>query len=139
MVGTDNWVLFALVTLVLWGCWGFLYKAAGNHITYQDVLVYSVIGASLSNAVILLVVGLPESGVTAGSTYALLGGLFGAIGGLTFLFAVQHGRIAVVAPMTALYPVVTILLGVAVLNEAVTPQKALGIVFAVAAMLLLGT
>lgn len=137
-MSTGNWVLYALITLVFWGLWGFLYKVAGATISPKDVMVYSILGSVLSYVAIIAVVGLPDITASRATTYAFLGGFIGALGGLTFLFAVQQGKISVVTPLTALYPIVTIVLGILVLHESISLQKALGIVFAAAAMFLLG-
>lgn len=136
-MGTGNWFIYALITLLLWGFWGFFYKVAGEYVPYRSVLFYGIIGATIANILILAFLGLPEASAVD-AKYALLGGAIGAIGAIFFVLAVENGKIAVVTPVTALYPIVTILLAFVVLNEAITLQKAAGIVFAIAAMVLLG-
>jgi transporter family protein len=57
---------------------------------------------------------------------------------IAFVFALSHGgKASIVVPMTAMYPVVTIGLSVAILKEQITPTTGLGIVFALIAVFLL--
>lgn len=136
-MSSGNWLVYALVTLMLWGLWGFFYKLAGESIPYRGVLFYGILGAMAANVVILAFLGVPETGVVD-AKYAVLGGFLGAAGLITFVLAIEGGRISVVTPLTALYPVITILLAVLVLHESVGVQKAVGILFAVVAMVLIG-
>lgn len=133
----DNWVLLAIVTLVLWGAWGFLVKLAGETLSYEAILVYAVTGAIIADLVLIAVIGFSGQGGT-GVMYALAGGFVGAIGSLTFMLALGEGKASIVTPLTALYPVVTILLAVLVLQESISLQKGVGILFAIVAMVLLG-
>jgi transporter family protein len=60
------------------------------------------------------------------------------LGIITFSFALSTGgKASIVVPLTALYPIVTIVLGVAILKEQLTPTHGLCIVFALVAVILL--
>ncbi len=52
--------------------------------------------------------------------FAALTRVFGLLGGFFYLAAVRPGNLAVVATTTALYPLITIMLRLALLNESVT-------------------
>jgi len=55
-----------------------------------------------------------------------------------FVFALSHGgKASIVAPMTGMYPVVTVVLSVAILKEQITPTTGMGIIFALIAVFLL--
>jgi drug/metabolite transporter (DMT)-like permease len=56
-----------------------------------------------------------------------------------FLLAAQAGALAVAAVLSSLYPVVTVILAVALLHERVTRAHVAGITAAVAAIVLIGT
>jgi transporter family protein len=68
----------------------------------------------------------------------LLSGLTGGVLGLTAYFhALQKGYASLVVPLTATYPMVTVVLSVLVLGEPITPVKVLGVVLIVAGVMLL--
>ena len=55
-------------------------------------------------------------------------GLLDMAGNATFIFATQSGQLAIAAVLSSLYPVVTVLLAIAVLRERVTRSHVAGIV-----------
>jgi transporter family protein len=59
------------------------------------------------------------------------------VGIVTFTAALTTGRASVVVPISALYPVVTIGLGIAFFSEGVTPTQASGIGLALVAIVLM--
>ena len=60
------------------------------------------------------------------------------LGVTAFVFALNSdGKASIVVPMTALYPVVTILLSMAILKGQLSPVNGLGIAFALVAVVLL--
>ena len=72
-----------------------------------------------------------------GLKYATGAGLGSYFGSLAFLLAVDRGSASVVVPLTAMYPLVTILLGVMVLKERLTGSHKVGVVLAFAAIFFL--
>ena len=55
-----------------------------------------------------------------------------------FVFVLSHGgKASIVVPVTVMYPVVTIVLSVAILKEQITPTRGMGIIFALIAVFLL--
>jgi transporter family protein len=59
------------------------------------------------------------------------------VGFLTFFAALEQGKASTVVTLSALYPVVTILLSIAFLHEKLTMRQVTGIVFALVASVLL--
>jgi transporter family protein len=67
-----------------------------------------------------------------------LTGVAGTLGTLFLLYALrQGGKASLVVPITALYPLVTIILAVLLLRERVTIQQGIGMALAVIAVVLL--
>ena len=58
------------------------------------------------------------------------------LGTLFFFAAASRGKISVVVSMTALYPIITIILAAIFLHEPITVQQVLGMLCAVAAIVL---
>lgn len=131
------WLLSSLATLFLWGLWTFLPKVATGYLNAQSTMVYQAAG-SLPVILVLLAwlrfrPGLDGRGVAA----ALVAGVVGTLGTLLFVYAISKGKAAIVVPLTALYPIVTVLLSALVLHESITLRQGVGVLLALAAMLLL--
>jgi len=74
-----------------------------------------------------------------GFAYGLAIGLLGFFGALMYLIAVSKGPLALVAPITALYPVGAILLSFLILGETVTTKQGIGIGLSLVSMYLIST
>jgi transporter family protein len=73
----------------------------------------------------------------AGFIYALLVGAT-LVGGLyTFYMALSSGKASIVVPLTALYPIVTVVLSFLILKESITLTQGLGVVLAIVSIILL--
>ncbi|MBI5740742.1 MAG: EamA family transporter [Nitrospirae bacterium] len=134
---TNDWFIFALCSLVLWGLWGFFQKLATNHISPRNVYVFAVIGPLIVAFLVLLSLNFRVQMHGKGVTYALLAGLAGSLGGLFFVHSINRGKASLVITLTALYPVVTILLSFIILKEEITLRQGIGIVLALISMALL--
>jgi drug/metabolite transporter (DMT)-like permease len=71
-----------------------------------------------------------------GAALTLGAGILSGVASLVFLAATGHGQLAIVAVLTALYPVVTVLLARVLLAERWTRLQATGLVTAAAAIVL---
>ncbi len=70
--------------------------------------------------------------------FTLLSGLTGGVLGLTaYFYALQKGQASLVVPLTATYPLVTVILSLLVLGEPITPARLAGVVLIVAGVALL--
>jgi len=74
-----------------------------------------------------------------GALYAVLTGIFGTVGLYFFFSAVKTGPISVISALTALYPVVTVVLAVVVLHERLAVRQVLGVLLALVAAALLSS
>jgi transporter family protein len=132
-----GWLFYALLALVLWGLWGVFSKIASTHlpswvIFLVELLVYLLVGG--------FVWGLMRTPVTwtlPGTAAAVAAGLCGGFALFFFLKALASGPAAVVVPLTSLYPVITVVLGVTFLHESLTLRHLAGIILATAAVWLL--
>lgn len=133
-----NWLAFSLIAVGLWGLWGFLSKVAALQLPTGAVYLMSITGH-------LAVIGfLAASGdlvipwQPAGLAAGLGAGLCMAFGLLYFLKALSAGGTAsLVVPLTALYPMVTVVLSWMALHEDFTLRRLAGVAFALAAVWLL--
>jgi transporter family protein len=75
-----------------------------------------------------------------GLVYALLSGAFNALGAWALFAALKNGgKASVVAPFTALYPVVVAFIAPFLLRESINFRQGLGIFCALTAVVLLST
>jgi transporter family protein len=137
------WLLWSVATIVLWGLWGLVSKIASNGVdVYVNQLLYT---AGL--APLMLFVGWTVWKHSAkedaqlrrkGIFWAFLTGVLGGLGNLAFFQAlVKGGEASIVAPVTALFPMVTVLLAVVFLKERLGSMQWLGLGLAFVAIYLL--
>jgi transporter family protein len=74
-----------------------------------------------------------------GVLFAVLTGISGVVGTLFYFAAATRGKISVVVSLTALYPLITILLAAFILKEPVTLKQIIGMGFALVAIVLLSS
>ena len=131
-----NWLLYALITMLFYGLWAFFPKLASLYLPTKEILIYQVIGI-LTVGLIVLITSKNRLQINSpGLIFSILGGAAGLIGTLFFLKSLAIGKTYVVVTLTALYPLVTILLAFIVLRESLTFKNAIGILFALMAMYL---
>ena len=122
------WFWFAVVTLLAWGVVGLLQKLSTNYISAESSLIWLVVGYLLLEP--LLYPGkilFTYSGWNI--TWAILSGALNALGALALFAALKNGgKASIVSPLTALYPLVVILLVPFVLHESITLLQGVGVV-----------
>jgi transporter family protein len=135
----DNWFASAVLALLIYGFWGFFPKLAVSYINPQSAIVYQVIGGMLVGVLALFLVGWRPESHPLGILFALLTGITGVLGTLFYYAAASRGSISVVVSMTALYPIITICLAFFILHESLTVRQVVGMIFAIAAIVLVSS
>ncbi|MHC5038573.1 MAG: EamA family transporter [Planctomycetota bacterium] len=131
-----HWLFFSFITLMLFGFWGLFAKLAARDLGARSALVWQVIGTLLVGAGVAAVIKFRPEVHSRGTVFGLLTGITGTLGVLFFLLAMVKGKASVVVPLTALYPVVTLVLVFVFLREPLTAKQGVGIALALAAMVL---
>jgi transporter family protein len=131
------WFWFAVITLLSWGIAGLLQKLATNHISAESSLIWLVAGFLLLEPFFY-----PGKSLFTYSavnlTWALLSGVLNALGAWALFAALKSGgKASIVAPVTALYPLVVIALVPLVLKESITVLQIAGVVCSLIAIVLL--
>ena len=134
-MNSRNWVVYALVTVLLWGVWGALAGLSSQH-GFPDTLVYIVWSLTMIPPAIWV---LAKNGwkldVSAKAVvYGLTIGLLGAGGQMLLFKALTIGPAYFIFPIISLSPAITIALSFALLRERTGKLGALGIVLALAAL-----
>jgi bacterial/archaeal transporter family protein len=132
-----GWLFYALLTLVLWGLWGVFSKIASSHLPVCVIYLVEVSVYLLVGGLIWVQMRVPFDWNYPGLTAAVAAGLSGGFALFFFLKALSFGPATVIVPLTSLYPVITVLLGITFLHEGLTLRHLAGIILAVAAVWLL--
>ena len=135
----SSWLPPALLAMLCFGLWGFFPKLAVLYMEPRSALVYQTMGGLLVGLLVLASLKFAPTFHPRGALFALLTGVAGVAGTLCFFAAAERGRISLVVSLTALYPLITILLAAVFLKEPLTARHLAGMACAVAAILLLAS
>lgn len=137
-----NWAVLAggLGMFFAWGIWGITAKIAVKHIGLQ-LLVWGQVATLLLFPLFFVLFRelLPLKMDATGIGWALLTGALGTLGTLFLYLTLRAAPASIVIPLSALYPVVTVILATVFLQEELSPTRLLGVLCALAAVWLLTT
>lgn len=131
------WQLASILSLIMWGLWGFILKFVSKNVEwYQIYVVGSLITIIISSGAAIiykdhLLISQRDIFVILASSVA------GALGYIFFIMALKDGKASIVVPLTALYPAITVVLSYTVLHEQITLLQIIGIILAIIAAVLL--
>ena len=133
------WLVYSILTLLLWGIWGAISKVISDHINAYTNQVLFALGML---PLLPLVCFSPRLKICTqrkqGILYAFITGILGGTGNIVFFKSLMvGGKASVVVPLTSLSPIVTVLLGYFVLRERLTNIQKAGFVLAVVSIYLL--
>jgi transporter family protein len=133
------WLWYSAITLIAWGVVGLLQKLSTNYISAESSLIWLVVGFLLLQP--FLNTGIAVIHYSAWNlTWASLSGVLNALGAWALFAALKSGgKASIVAPLTALYPLIVIVLVPFVLHESITRLQGVGVVCALVAVVLLST
>lgn len=136
---SQSWLIPALLCMAAWGLSRLFPKLATNHIDPKSAFALEVTGEVIVAVGMLLFMGFKPVFNVKGGSFALLAGMFGALGVYWYLLAADRGNVSQLVGITALYPVITVILGVLVLNEPLTMKQIAGVGLAVLAVYLVSS
>ena len=137
--GGMAWLLMALLVFVFWGVQAYVMKLATSSMSAESIFFYMMAtGLALSPVALAMTdFALPVNWGWNGPGLALLIQVLNAIGALTLVYALRHGKAIIVVPMTALAPVITIVLSLMLYGVVPGTPMIVGILLAVIAMYLM--
>lgn len=137
MTSAMSWLSYSIIVMVGWGFWGFFSTLASRSMGSYEAVMYSFLGSSVVVVAMMIYKGFP-SGVSAGGAIAaFLVGVIATLSFIPYVIALSRGKAAVVVPLVALYPIVTIFLSFLFLQETLTARQFFGVVLALLAVALL--
>ena len=134
-----TWLPATLLSLFSFGLWGLFTKLAVVHIDSKSALIYQTIGVVIIGMIALSSMSFKPATDAKGLSYAILTGIAYGIGCLFYFIAASKGKIITVVTLTALYPLITIVLAYFLLKESVNLKQCLGIILAFVAILLMSS
>ncbi len=135
----QQWFVYALIALFLWGFYGFFPKLSVLHMGPKSAILFQTLGAIII-ALVVFVFALKLKAETnaKGMLFSILTGIAGTAGTLFFLAALSAGgKTPVVVTMTALYPLVTMVLSFVLLHETISVMQAIGMMIALVAIVIM--
>ena len=123
-----TWFTSALISMILYGVWGFLSKLAASSMNSVSVLLFQMLGGMV---ITVLVVGFSGFNIEyewRGSGVGFLVGVVGMLATLFFIHALSQGSASIVSIVTALYPLLTIGLAFLFLKESLSLCQGIGAV-----------
>jgi drug/metabolite transporter (DMT)-like permease len=129
----SSWMLYALLTLVLFGMSCITQKFATRCISDELSTIFFAIGF-IPLALVIWVAGRPPWNLSVKDwVLGIVVGLLMATATLALFAAFRWGKASVVTPLVALYPLVTVILAVVFLNERLDAIKVAAIAIALIA------
>jgi transporter family protein len=131
-----RWLIYTVLTMLLWGGWGVVSKPLSSELSAWQVQSLSTLGI-----LPVLIILARSSNLRHGSNsrrgfgLALGAGIITSVGNVACYQALAlGGKAAAVIPLTALYPLVTIILALLFLGERLSLSQTVGIGLALAAL-----
>ncbi len=126
-----RWFWYSLLCVFCWGGWALFSKFGSSEIPPETMQFLFTLGALPVCIALLIARGFKMEKSPKGISYAILNGVLSGIGGLT-LFAAYHtnGNTSLITSLTALYPVITVILAVTILRERFGVVQMVGLCFA---------
>ena len=122
--------------MVGFGITSILYKLASKHIDSVSLVLLVYLFATILTAIVWFFMS-EKTITTEGVIYAGISAMTATISFIAFVTALSKGKAAIVAPIRNLSLVVTVVLALLFLSERLSITKAIGVVFAVCAVVLL--
>jgi uncharacterized membrane protein len=138
-VAFSAWMIYGLVALLLFGIACITMKLSTRHISDELSTIFYTIGYILLAIVIAVASSVDWNLSWENWSLGILVGLLMASATLTLFVAYRWGKASIVTPLTALYPLVTVLLAALILKEHLDVIKVVAIVLSLMAGLALSS
>ena len=131
-----SWILYATLLVVFWGVWGAFSSQPTTRYGYPDEMIYIIWAFTMLIPAYVAMRGKRFDRRPAAALWGLLAGLTGAGGQLLLFQALADGPAYLIFPVVSLSPVITVLMAMALLRERIAPLTVVGVVAALAAIVL---
>jgi uncharacterized membrane protein len=132
------WLELSILIFIMWGVQAFYMKLANISMKAESIFGYMAITAVMLIPLTILMTDFHQEinwGFKGPYLTAIIQ-ILNAIGALSLVYAIRYGKVIIVTPMTALYPLITILLSLIIYAVIPAPVTVAGIVLALIAIYL---
>lgn len=133
---TRSWIFYAALLILFWGVWGAFSALPATRYGYPDEMIYCIWALTMIIPAVVALRGATFDRRRAATVYGLLIGLTGAGGQLLLFQALTMGPAYLIFPIVSISPAITVIMAMVLLRERVTPLAAVGLVAALAAIVL---
>jgi transporter family protein len=134
-------VFFALLAFVFWGMWGLTTKMAINAVGPENILGFYAISSCAVPLVYLSFRGRQlrrRNPSRSAWVFGVTGLATNVIGTFCLSFALEEGYASLVIPISSAYPLITVILAVAVLHEKLNRLHTIALAFVIAGLVVIG-
>lgn len=136
MINNRSWIVYAGLLVAFWGTWGALSSLPTSEYGYPDEMIYIIWALTMLIPGYFGLRGVVFDRRPIAAVYGLVIGLTGAGGQLLLFQALTIGPAYLIFPIISLSPAVTVLMAMAMLRERLTALAGVGLVAALAALVL---
>ncbi|ROR83022.1 Uncharacterized membrane protein [Plantibacter flavus] len=136
MKKTQSWMLYAGLLVLFWGVWGAFSSLPITLYGYPDEMVYVIWAVVMIIPAVFALRGQTFDRRPRAAVYGLLIGLTGAGGQLLLFNALSTGPAYLIFPIISISPTITVIMAVILLRERLNRLAVLGLVAALAAIVL---
>lgn len=138
-VDISLWLPLAVLVFLLWGVQAYVIKVANESMSAESIFFYMTVSGLMLIPVAIAMTDLQQSinWGWRGPWLAAAIQVLNAVGALCLVYAVRYGKAIIVVPMTALAPMLTVLISLLLYRVVPGPVLIAGIALAALAMLLM--
>lgn len=133
------WLGLSILVFLMWGMQAVSIKIANLSMKAESIFTYMAISGVLLIPIAFWMTDFNQ-GINLGFNGPYLAAIIhilNSVGALFLVYAMRYGKAIVVAPMTSLYPILTIVLSLAIYSIAPNTAMIVGFIFAIVAIYLL--
>ncbi len=132
-----KWFWYSVLCVVCWGGWAICSKLGSTHIPAKEMQFLFTLGTLPVALALVIARRFQFERSLKGILYGTANGVLSGIGGLALFAAYRSGgNTAVVTAVTALYPMITVLLAILILRERLNWRQGIGLACAAAAIVI---
>jgi drug/metabolite transporter (DMT)-like permease len=135
--GRSRWIPYAGLLVLFWGVWGAFSGEPTSLYNYPNEMVYILWALTMLIPAYFAMRGQKFDRRPIAAVYGLIVGITGAGGQLVLFRALTIGPAYLIFPLISISPAVTVLMAVAMLRERIRPLATIGVVAALASIVLL--
>jgi drug/metabolite transporter (DMT)-like permease len=135
------WLGLSLLVFLMWGIQAMVMKLANNTMKAESIFTYMALTGLLLIPFAILMTDFSQdiNWGFKGPYLAAIIHILNAVGALFLVYAMRYGKAIIVAPMTSLSPMITIVLSLAIYAVIPNPAMIIGFILALVAIYLFAT